>query len=214
MVGFETNNRVTNTGDKAWTKETGLPSIWILGMYNPKKDAYVAIPFAKTGAEPAVNDSYFGKVPSDRLSTDLGDGFLLFKCDGTHRSKIGLGPSRAKSVMGSYSRAAKLLTIVQYDKPDGATDYVNSMWEIQKSPYGGDVINSYNDGPTEPGKPSLGGFYEMETSSPALALAPGASATHTQRTFHFTAAENDLEALAQRVLGVKASRIAAGIGAR
>ena len=26
------------------------------------------------------------------------------------------------------------------------------MWETQKDPYGGDVVNSYNDGPTEPGK--------------------------------------------------------------
>ena len=38
------------------------------------------------------------------------------------------------------SAPLKLLTIVQYDKaPDGAP-YVNSMWEQQKEPYGGDVV--------------------------------------------------------------------------
>jgi hypothetical protein len=34
----------------------------------------------------------------------------------------------------------------------GATDYVNSMWEDQKEPFSGDVVNSYNDGPTATGK--------------------------------------------------------------
>ncbi|MCX5637775.1 MAG: hypothetical protein NTX52_08810, partial [Planctomycetota bacterium] len=35
MVAFESSNKVTNTGDKTWVKETGLLSIWILGMFNP-----------------------------------------------------------------------------------------------------------------------------------------------------------------------------------
>ena len=102
------------------------------------------------------------------------------------RGKIGLPPSRGRGVLGSYSASARLLTLVRYDKPKGATDYVNSMWEAQKEPYGGDVVNSYNDGPTEPGKPSLGGFYEIETSSPAAALAPGAALSHVHQTYHFT----------------------------
>ena len=71
-----------------------------------------------------------------------------------------------------------MLTIVQYSRPTDATTYVNSMWEMQKEPYKGDVINSYNDGPPAPGKPPLGPFYELETSSPALSLQP-ASTTRT-----------------------------------
>ena len=59
-----------------------------------------------------------------------------------------------------------MLTLVQYDQPEGATDYVNSMWEIQKEPFAGDVVNSYNDGPPAPGAKPLGPFYELETSSP------------------------------------------------
>ena len=146
--------------------------------------------------------SYFGKVPAERLSVHPAEGFLSFTCDGTYRSKIGLGPARARNVLGSYSASARLLTIVQYDKPTGATDYVNSMWEEQAHPYQGDVVNSYNDGPTEPGKPSLGGFYEIETSSPAAALAPGESLVHVHRTFHLVGEHNDLDALAKKVLGV------------
>lgn len=207
LVAYETENRVTNIGPKAWTKETGLLSIWILAMFTPSADAHVAIPFEK-GAGPIVNDRYFGKVPADRLHVHEDAGYLVLKCDGKYRSKIGLGPARAKSVLASYSEQAKLLTIVHYDKPRDAADYVNSMWEFQQQPYGGDVVNSYNDGPTEPGKPSLGGFYEMETSSPALALAPGASAVHTHRTFHFVGERAALDPIAMKMVGLGVGRIA------
>ena len=30
--------QITNTGTAAWTKDTGLLSIWILGMFNPSPD--------------------------------------------------------------------------------------------------------------------------------------------------------------------------------
>ena len=94
----------------------------------------------------------------------------------------------------------------------GATDYVNSMWELQELPYSGDTINSYNDGPTEPGGKALGGFYEIETSSPALALAPGESGTHTSRTIHLEGDRAQLDAVARRVLGVGLDEIEAAFG--
>jgi hypothetical protein len=202
VVAFETRNVITNTGRQPWTKERGLLSIWILGMYAPSPDAHVLIPFDPNAAGDIVNDRYFGKVPDARLSVHAREGFLTFTCDGALRSKIGVGPARARSVIASYSPSQQLLTIVQFDHPKGASDYVNSMWEDQKNPYGGDVVNSYNDGPTEPGKPSLGGFYEVESSSPAAALAPGASLAHTHRTLHLVGAAADLEPIARRALGV------------
>jgi hypothetical protein len=202
VVAFETENRITNTGREAWTKERGLLSVWILGMYAPSADARVVLPF-ETGVQgDIVNDRYFGKVPSERLSVHAREGFLAFTCDGALRSKIGLRPDRAKSPLASYSASARLLTFVEFDHAKNATDYVNSMWEEQKDPYGGDIVNSYNDGPTEPGKPSLGGFYEMESSSPAAALAPGASLAHAHRTFHIAGEPKDLEAIVRRVLGI------------
>lgn len=205
-VGFETINRVENTGTTAWTKDKGLLSVWILGMYNPSPDTRVVIPFEK-GEGDIVNDRYFGKVPADRLKIDEKAGVILFRCDGQQRGKIGVGPKRAKSVAGSYSASAKLLTIVEYDFPGRGGQYVNSMWEQQKDPYAGDVVNSYNDGPTEPGKPSLGGFYELESSSPALALKPKASATHTHRTYHFIGEPADLDPIAKKALGVSIAQI-------
>ncbi|MFH1718432.1 MAG: DUF6786 family protein [Planctomycetota bacterium] len=203
MVAFESTNKMTNTGTKAWEKDSGLLSIWILGMFNPSPATTVVVPFAK-GPEsklgPAVNDAYFGKVPADRLI--VKDGVLFFSGDGQYRSKIGLSPQRSKPILGSYDAVNKVLTIVQYNKPTDTTDYVNSMWELQDEPYKGDVVNSYNDGPAEPGAKPLGPFYELETSSPAAALEPGQTISHIHRTFHLQGPEADLDPIAKATLGV------------
>lgn len=212
LVAYESDNEIENLGKDKWTKEKGLVSIWILAMYAPVPDTRVVVPFDKQSkAMPIVNDAYFGKVPADRLLVKPDAGVLFFKCDGKHRSKIGLGPKRAKNVLGSYSAEAKLLTIVHYDKAPDGSPYVNSMWEQQKEPYGGDVVNSYNDGSPGPGKPPLGGFYEIETSSPGLALAPKAKGRHAHRTFHFVGDPAVLEPIAKQVLGVGLSEISSSL---
>ncbi|HXK20912.1 MAG TPA: DUF6786 family protein [Polyangiaceae bacterium] len=202
-VGFVTENAITNKGSQAWTEDRGLPSIWILGMFSPVPGTRIIAPFEKSGAGNVVNDTYFGKVAADRLKVNQDKGFVVFKADGQSRGKIGLSPARAKSVLGSYSSAAQMLTIVRFNKPSAAKKYVNNLWEVSKQPYGGDVSNAYNDGPVEPGKPSLGGFYELESSSPAAALAPGAKLVHTHETYHFTGTAQALDAIAQKVLGVR-----------
>jgi hypothetical protein len=101
-----------------------------------------------------------------------------------------------------------VLSIVKYNQPDReVTDYVNSMWEIQKHPYRGDAVNAYNDGPPEPGAKPLGPFYELETSSPALALKSGSSATHVQETYHFIGTEQDLDRISNKLLGASINEI-------
>jgi hypothetical protein len=206
-VGFSSENSITNKGSKAWAEDKGLPSIWILGMFNPAPGTRIVLPFEKSGVGDVVNDRYFGKVPADRLQVNQAKGFVLFKADGQSRGKIGLSPARAKSVIGSYSAAGQMLTIVRFTKPAGAKKYVNNLWEVSKEPYGGDVSNAYNDGPVEPGKPSLGGFYELESSSPAAALAPGRALKHVHETYHFTGPREALEAIAVKVLGVSLSDV-------
>jgi hypothetical protein len=172
-------------------------------MFPPSPTTIVVIPFRPgppNSLGPAVNDAYFGKVPADRLV--LHRNVLFFRADGQHRGKIGLSPRRAKPLLGSYDSANGILTIVQYTLPAGAAGYVNSMWEIQKNPYGGDTVNSYNDGPPGPGAKPLGPFYELETSSPAAELAPGGSLLHIHRTFHFVGPDRDLDPIARATLGV------------
>ncbi len=207
-VAFESLNSLRNSGPREWEKSTGLLSIWILGMFNASPSTVIAVPFAK-GSEhelgPTVNDAYFGKVPADRLR--IGDGLLFFRADSNYRSKIGLSAARSKTLVASYDAANHVLTLVLYSKAAGAKDYVNSMWEIQQQPYSGDVVNSYNDGPPSPGAKQLGHFYELETSSPALSLAPRQAATHTHTTFHLQGPEAALNKVAQPLLGVTVDQI-------
>jgi hypothetical protein len=88
------------------------------------------------------------------------------------------------------------------------------MWEIQKEPYRGDAINSYNDGPPAPGKPPLGPFYELETSSPALSLSPGEHYTHVHRTFHLVGPEAQLDTIARAILNVSLADVTNAFHAR
>ncbi|MBN2246858.1 MAG: hypothetical protein JW755_13555, partial [Candidatus Aminicenantes bacterium] len=133
IVGFVSINTLTNTGEAAWTKDTGLLSIWILGMFNPSPKTTIIVPYVEGDEQelgPIVNDAYFGKVPADRLKTEKG--IIYFRGDGQYRSKIGLSPARSKPILGSYDAGNKVLTIVTYTKPEDAEDYVNSMWELQE----------------------------------------------------------------------------------
>lgn len=207
VVAFESENTITNIGTAPWRRETGLLSIWILGMFKPSDTCTVVIPY-KPGPDeshgPVVKDDYFGKVPEDRLT--LSDEAIFFRGDSRMRTKIGVGPGRALPVCGSWDPERGVLTLVTYTLPPGvnlSSEYINSMWEHQQNPYAGDVINSYNDAPGKHGPT----FYELETSSPALALAPGQSATHMHRTIHVSGDRSQLDAIARRVLKANLSEI-------
>ncbi len=206
-VGYSTQNQLKNTGSEAWTKETGLLSVWLLGMFNPSDEVTIIVPY-KTEAESdyIVKDDYFGKIPSERLV--IKDGFAFLKGDGKQRGKIGIPPQRALPVIGSYDAANRILTVLKCEIPEGVADYVNSAWEMQEFPYKGDAINSYNDGPLEDGS-QMGPFYELETSSPALTLKPNETAVYKQTTIHFEGTEEELNAICQQVFGVSLEEVKA-----
>ncbi len=202
-VAYRTTNTLINTGQQDWEKDTGLLSIWLLGMFNPSPNTTIVIPYVSGDEKElgmVVNDTYFGKVPPERLI--VKEDVLFFSGDGKYRSKIGLSPMRAKNIAGSYDTENGILTIIKYDKPEGVMEYVNSLWEIQDEPYSGDVVNSYNDGPPSPGEKPLGPFYELETSSPALALKSGESGSHVQMTCHIEGGVTALNSIIEKVFGV------------
>jgi hypothetical protein len=207
MVAFETVNKITNAGKQPWTKESGMLSIWILGMFNPSLETTIVAPI-QAGGDAAlgkkVTADYFGQVPPDRLA--VKEDVIFFKGDGKYRSKIGISPKRSRGILGSYDAANKVLTLAQYSQPAGVTDYVNSLWKLQDDPFNGDVANSYNDGPVGSGKP-LGPFYELESSSPAAALKPGKNLIHVHRTIHLSGPETDLNLIARVTLGVSLADI-------
>jgi len=203
-VGYETINSITNRG-KPWSKKTGLLSIWILGMFNSSPKAVVIVPYvAGDEAElgPVVCSDYFGELSEDRLKV-LPEA-ILFRADSKYRSKIGTSRRRAVDVLGSIDFENEVLTLVKFNIPKNPAeaDYMNNLWENPlKKPYDGDVINSYNNGPSD-----LGGkvdqFYELETLSPARELKTGETLTHKSRTLHVKADMKTLGKLAKAALGV------------
>ncbi len=201
VLAFESENILTNKGKSPWTKKTGMLSVWILSMLRASDQTTVAVPYKKGDVRElgkVVTDDYFGKVPADRLK--VTDGLILFKADSKYRSKIGLSPRRALPFVTSYDATNGVLTIAEFSLPRENTDYVNSKWEIQQDPFNGDAVNSYNDGPVNGGQ--MGQLYEIESSSPAAALAPGESLTHIHRTIHLKGPKASLDKIATRLLGV------------
>ena len=204
IVGFESNNSITNTGNTPWTKEKGLLSIWILSMFNAGNKTTIAVPY-KQGNEndlgKLVSDDYFGKVPVDRLK--IKNGVIFLNADANYRSKIGISPKRALPILASFDQVNEVLTIAQFSLPEFPADYVNSQWEMQEKPFDGDVVNAYNDGLID-GK-QMGKFYELESSSPAATLNVGESMHHLHRTIHLKGNSNELNEITKTLLGIHLS---------
>ncbi|MCL4211791.1 MAG: hypothetical protein HRU76_10740 [Phycisphaeraceae bacterium] len=203
LVAYESINTITNIGARPWRRETGLLSIWILGMYPPGERSVIMLPFRAGNATrlgPLVNDAYFGPPAADRMA--VRGSSMLFRADGRSRGKLGLSPRRATGIAGSYDPDRSMLTIVSCPPPDPSRPYVNSMWADDVDPFIGDAINAYNDGPVTPGGEPLGPFHELETSSPGAELDPGESLTHTHRTIHLTGPIEQLDAIACPLFGL------------
>ena len=198
IVAYKSENKITNTGDSAWTKEGGLVSVWMLGCFNPTPTTTVFIPYKEDAEGTIVNDEYFGKIPADRLIKE--EGIIYFKIDGKYRSKLGLPASRATNLCGSYDSSKGVLTILWCSLPETPSTYVNGQWGPQEDPFAGDVINSYNDGPVEDGS-IMGPFYEIETSSPGAELVPGASLVHAQKVTHIQGEDGQLAPIVQKLFG-------------
>lgn len=207
QVAYESENTIQNTGDDAWTEETGSVSIWILSMFTPAPGITVVIPY-KEGPEeelgPVVTTDFFGEIGPDRLVIE--DKAMYFRIDGEKRQKLGVSPRRAFPFTGSYDETNRMLTIINYTFPEDNTDYLNQLWEEQSDPYDGEIVFAYNDGPLEDGS-QLGPFYELESSSPAAFLEPEETLTHHHRVFHFTGDEQTLDEISREVLGVSVEQI-------
>jgi hypothetical protein len=206
FVGYRTDNSLTNKGDEPLSRDNGLVSIWILCMFVPSAHTVVIAPVKKEGDGPVVIDDYFGKIPSARLAYVQEQGCVVFKVDGQERGKIGLPPGRARDVIASLDYENGILTVMKFSRPAEGR-YLKNSWRIHKDPFGGDVINSYNDGPPEPGVAPLGGFYELENLSPARELGPGEGLKHWSTVLHFHGSLEHLSEISRKALGVDLSGI-------
>ena len=213
VVGYRTNNTLTNTGGREWTEETGMPCIWMLDMFNPSPATVIVIPHkggrevgngatAGAGRKIATTD-YFGEIASDRIK--ITDSTLFFKADGKSRGKLGIHPASALPRAGSYDAQNKVLTVTMFEL-DSTGKYLNQEWKTTKPAFSGDAVNAYNDGPLADGS-QMGPFYEIESVSPAAFLKPGGSLHHQHMVFHFTGDEAALDKVSRAWLGVSLDAI-------
>ena len=204
LVGHVSDNTITNTSDVTWTQEKGLIGLWSVSMSDPSPNAVLIVPYKKGDADALgkiVTADYFGKLDSDRLCVDEELGIVFLRADGDFRSKLGISFSRACSRLGLWVPETGLLSVVDFNLPQAAPNgYTNNLWVHQDEPFAGDVINVYNDGPNESGT-KFGGFSELETVSPALALAPGESYTHSPRIVRMQGDRKTLDLIARQLFG-------------
>ncbi len=210
LVGHVADNKITNTSDMPWVHETGLIGLWAICMNPPSPNAVLMVPYKK-GDEadlgPIVTADYFGKLSGDRFKVDEELGLVFLSGDGDFRSKLGISYPRACSRLGSWTPETGVLAVVDFNLPETApAGYTNNLWIHQDDPFNGDVINAYNDGPNDSGG-KLGGFFELETISPALPLKKNQSYTHTTRIVRFEGPREQLNQIAQTLFGAELSQI-------
>ena len=204
-VGFSTTNTITNTGDKAWDKQTGAPCLWNLDMFSPSSKTVTVVPYNEAATGKVATTDYFGQIPPDRVK--YNNGILLFKADGKLRGKLGMPPNRAKTMAGNYDAQNKILTITLFDM-DPKPTYLNQEWRTDRDPFIGDAVNAYNDGPLADGS-QMGPFYEIESVSPAAFLKPNETLSHKHSVFHFTGDKVELNQIALKTLGISLQDIQA-----
>jgi hypothetical protein len=204
-VGFSTTNTITNTGDKAWDKQTGAPCLWNLDMFSPSSKTVTVVPYNQAATGKVATTDYFGQIPPDRVK--YSNGILLFKADGKSRGKLGMPPNRAKTNAGNYDAQNNILTITLFDM-DPKSTYLNQEWRTDRDPFTGDAVNAYNDGPLADGS-QMGPFYEIESVSPAAFLKPNESLSHRHSVFHFTGDKDELNQIALKTLGISLQDIQA-----
>ena len=202
-VAYRTDNALTNTGTAAWTRETGTLCLWALDMLPASDSAVVIYPLA-AGTTLADVRPYFGEM--DARHRQVRGGTLLFRGDGSFRSKVGLSPKHATGRGGSLDLAAGTLTVIDYDL-DREGAYLGMEWEELSDPYAGDAATTYND-------PGPATFYELESIGEAAFLAPGQRAAHRHDVYHFTGPRAQLLALAEELLGVSEAEVLAFLGGR
>lgn len=206
VVGYETDNSITNKGSAAWTETSGMPCIWMLDMFKPSPETVIVVPFKNEPGDSfdkIVTSNYFGQIPGDRLKHN--DNTLFFKADGKSRGKLGIRPDKAGPIAGSYDSKMNVLTIAIF-QTDGKARYLNQEWNTTKAPFSGDAANAYNDGPLADGS-QMGPFYEIESVSPAAFLKPEESLSHNHAVFHFSGSEKGLDGIARKLLGVSLADI-------
>ena len=116
LVAYESDNRITNAGKKAWKKDTGLLSIWILGMFNPSPATTIVVPIKPGPGGRARREGDLGLLRRRPARAAGGEGRrgLLQRRRQVSAARSASARSAAKPILGSYDAESNVLTIVQF----------------------------------------------------------------------------------------------------
>ena len=204
VVGFESYHELVNKSERKMDKGTGLVAVWSAGMFEGSDGSTVIIPATK----PLTTDSllrYMGPLHEDRLK--MVGQTILFKADGKYRTKIGVPRHMAPPIYGCYAKDKNRLTIIAYKQTNDSL-YFNSDATVQQAPYKGEVIPIYNNGRMDYAPTDEASFYELESTSAMLALAPNEALVHYHRVFHFGGNIDALNKISVQLLGVDLNMVA------
>jgi hypothetical protein len=215
FVGFQSETVVRNVSEHPIRRETGALAGWTPGLFPNGPNTAVVVPFRvhpETGQGEAIRQDYIkdfcvsGEMPP--RSWRIADEYVLLRTDGEVRTKVGIGKRHATNRLGSLDVENGLLTLVTFDLyPE--MDYVAPYWRhlSERELFDGEAVSVYIDGPDENGR-RAGEFYELETLSPALVLAPGESFLHRNRIYHLRGDLADIGPISRQFLKAGVDEVA------
>lgn len=192
-VGFSSRNRITNIGDD-WKEENGIIAPWVLGMFKGNSISTSIFPYSESKEYPLKTSKYLKDLKEDRLIKK--EHVLLYKTDGAYRSKIGIKPENTIPLIGNYDVKNNVLTVITFSFNKNGRFLSSDDRDLKNGLWNGDVVNSYNNSPTDKGIPT---FYELESASEAKVLKKEESVTHTHNTFHFSGDKKALNKLCLKI---------------
>lgn len=205
MVAFQSLNKLTNLGDKAWTEASGLLNLSVQSCFNASKSTYVFIPYAKSNGDIARDDFQDQAISPNENTKRLlvTNNYIRFKADGKYLSGISIPPNRSEGIAISYDDINKTLTIITYLRPAANPKYLPFSWRrVASANDSGDAISLFNNGALGRGTNTAGAYFEVSTHSPAIDASPQQSQFHLQRTFHFKGSEYDLGLISYKLTGI------------
>lgn len=214
IVAFQSLNKISNAGDKAWSPEYGRLNITVSGYFNASKNTFVFIPFRQGDVSKfgdIVRDDYFepamGITDSSKRLLVTQD-YIRFRADAKALSGISVPPRRSEGIALSYDDAKKVLTVITYLRPADKREYLASSWRRTPNPNDdGDAISVFNNGPLSRTSAPAEPYFQISTYSPAIHIAPGRSQFHLQRTFHFNGSEYDLGLISYKLAGISIGQL-------
>jgi hypothetical protein len=202
-VGFVSENAVTNEAPVPMDKESGLLSVAVAGQF--PRPSFSAVIAPCENRRPVVTLGYFGGDPA--LLLGLSERYVSADLQQQAEWKIGIPAESCRDTIAAITHLQSrwVLTIIKFDRPIGAAEYVNSTWRRQEEPYVGDALHIRNGGRPPSAQESDPPHFEIQSSSPALALGVGESHTHRHWTVHLeTTSAETLLPFANALLGSEA----------